>query len=502
MTNVTIDAPVSDMELVAGLRNSQRLNGSADLRIDSRQIEPGDVFLAFPGQRTDGRRYIDQAIKRGASAIVWEPEGFDFPLQWQSLTNSPVPGLAGRLGGIADAFYCSPSRRLSLIGVTGTNGKTSVSTWIAQALTLAGQRTGIIGTLGCGYIGELKESGNTTPDAVTAHRQLARFVAEGAGACAMEVSSIGLEEKRCAGLYFDTAVFTNLTRDHLDYHGTMDAYGAAKKSLFQWDGLNLGILNVDDPFGRQIAEELVATGLSICRYSAVGEDLNVEVRATNLIVRPDGLSFRLQTPDGGVHVETGLVGRFNAENLLAVASVLWHRGVSPARIAEIFWSLQPPCGRMQRLGGRAGIPLVVIDYAHTPDSLVQALVALGEQARVRHGKLKVVFGCGGDRDPGKRPLMGEAAARWSDEVWITSDNPRSESPAEIARAVQEGAPDARIEIERERAIAEVIRQADPRDVILVAGKGHEDYQEVQGVRIPFSDARVAADVLKECWGWG
>ena len=454
--------------------------GGAD---DSRQVQVGDLFLAYPGDLADGRRYIDDAIARGAIAVVWQP---DENFAWNpalTVTNMPAPDLRALAGPLAHAIYEHPSERLSLIAITGTNGKTTISQCLAQAYP---KPCAVIGTLGAGFPGALVETGFTTPEATTLMRYLAGFRDQGAAACALEASSIGIEEGRMNGVRVDVAVFANFTRDHLDYHGSMEAYAAAKEKLFAWPRLRTAVLNLDDEMGRRLARETIAN--RVLGY-AIGEprrDMPALVRAENLEETPFGQRFSLVLPNGRANVDTPLIGRYNVSNLLAVAAVLHDAGVQPAEVARRLSELQAPAGRMERLGG-LNEPLVVVDYAHTPDALENTLIALRPVASSRNGRLSVVFGCGGDRDHGKRPLMGEVASRLADQVLLTSDNPRSESAPGIIDEIVVGSTQAMIEVDRAAAIRNIVLAADERDVILVAGKGHEAYQEIQGVRHPFSD---------------
>ncbi|RTL53112.1 MAG: UDP-N-acetylmuramoyl-L-alanyl-D-glutamate--2,6-diaminopimelate ligase [Rhodocyclaceae bacterium] len=461
-----------------------------NLCIDSRRVQPGDVFLAWPGAATDGRRYLADAAAKGAAALCYEADKADVPVF--PIPSLAIPNLAGLAGALAHEVYGRPSEKLWLCGVTGTNGKTSVSQWIAQALNEVGRRCAVIGTLGNGFIEHLVDSPNTTPDAVTLHRDLAGFVAAGATACAMEVSSIGLDQGRTNGARFHTAVFTNLTRDHLEYHGTMEAYGAAKARLFHWPGLATAVVNLDDPFGRELAMQLRGRTPTI-GYTLEDQDGADQIlRAENFIMTATGQRFTV----AGENIETPLLGRFNTANLLAVLGALLAAGLPLVQAAASLGKLQAPPGRMERVGGEHG-PLVVVDYAHTPDALEKALTTLRETALARKGRLLCLFGCGGDRDPGKRPLMGAVAERLADGVLLTSDNPRSESPQAILDAIAAGmrypAPQ---ESDRASAIRRLIADAANEDVILLAGKGHEPYQEIAGQRLPFSDTETARRALE------
>jgi UDP-N-acetylmuramoyl-L-alanyl-D-glutamate--2,6-diaminopimelate ligase len=382
-----------------------------------------------------------------------------------------------------------------MAGVTGTNGKTSVTQWFAQALSALGRKCAVIGTLGNGFPGELVPGPNTTPGAAVLKSLLPELAAQGAQACAMEVSSIGLHQKRVADVVFDVAVFTNLTRDHLDYHGTMESYADEKRKLFDMPGLRTAVLNLDDPFGAALDEQL-AGRLRVIGYTLEGKVSHGEtLAALNLATTTSGIAFTLN----GVHIEAPVIGRFNASNLLAVIGALLAAGEKLADIAGVLPRLTFPPGRMQAIGGD-NAPLVVIDYAHTPDALEKALVTLADIARARAGKLVCVFGCGGgvSRDPGKRPIMGDIAERLADAVLLTSDNPRDEDPQTILAAIAAGMKvKPPIEPDRARAIKQAVAAADVRDVILLAGKGHEPYQEVAGVRHPFSDLEHARTALEQ-----
>jgi UDP-N-acetylmuramoyl-L-alanyl-D-glutamate--2,6-diaminopimelate ligase len=465
---------------------------AARLVADSRRVQRGDVFVAFPGAHADGRDFIAQAVARGAKAVIAEA-GAKARVGADETPLVEVAGLAEMSGEIAHLVYGRPSERLWLAGVTGTNGKTSVSQWIAQAIDAPGRRCAVVGTLGNGFVDALAESPNTTPDAITLHASLAGFLERGAQACAMEVSSIGLDQGRVNGAAFDVAVLTNLTRDHLEYHGSMEAYAAAKERLFALPGLGTAVINLDDAFGlglaRRLQGRLPLLGYALGPVHQVGDEL---LRAENLRMGAAGIEFELH----GTTVSASVVGRFNVANLLAVAGALLAKGERLADIAEALRRIRPPPGRMQALGGMDQ-PLLVIDYAHTPDALEKALGVLRETATARGGRLICVFGCGGDRDPGKRPQMGEAAERLADVVVVTSDNPRSEDPQAIAAAIVAGMRrPPRLQLDRAAAVREVVSSADRRDVILLAGKGHEPYQEIAGLRHPYSDLAAAESALE------
>ncbi|MBF0675451.1 UDP-N-acetylmuramoyl-L-alanyl-D-glutamate--2,6-diaminopimelate ligase [Pseudomonas sp.] len=459
-----------------------------ELTLDSRKVRPGDLFLAVPGASHDGRAHIADAIARGAVAVAYEAEGAP-PLPDSQATLLPIKGLSKQLSAIAGRFYGEPSRGLHLVGVTGTNGKTSVSQLLAQALDRLGERCGIVGTLGTGFHGALESGRHTTPDPLAVQATLALLKHAGARAVAMEVSSHGLAQGRVAGLDFDVAVFTNLSRDHLDYHGSMEAYGAVKATLFAWPQLRCRVINLDDPFGRQLAD---LEGARLIDYSI--DDAAAYVHCRQVRFDDHGVRAELITPQGQGLLRSPLLGRFNLSNLLAVIGALLGMDYSLDDVLRVLPDLQGPSGRMQRLGGGAA-PLVVVDYAHTPDALEKVLEALRPHVR---GRLLCLFGCGGDRDRGKRPLMAEVAERHADGVLVTDDNPRSEDPLEILAEIRAGftRPETvQFMSGRGPAIASLIAGASADDIVLLAGKGHEDYQEINGVRQPFSDLDEAGKAL-------
>ena len=463
------------------------------LVLDSRAIEPGDAFVAIAGFGAHGLGFVEQARAAGAAAVLFEPPA---PAEFQVPVDAiAVPGLRARMGEMADRFHAHPSRDMTMVGVTGTNGKTSTVQLLAQAWHLRGLRAGSIGTLGAGLYGEVVATGFTTPLVLQMHALLAELRDAGAGAVAMEVSSHALDQGRVANVHFDVAVFTNLTRDHLDYHGDMDSYGAAKARLFAWPGLKAAVINLDDAYGRELSARLARQVRGI-GMSSRGEE-NAAVRAENLNLDTSGIAFDLVIEGQAHGVRSRLLGRFNVDNLLAVAGTLHALGDAPVDIARALCRLQPIHGRMNRLGGDGVRPLVVIDYAHTPDALEQALSSLRDHAAAR---LICVFGCGGERDKGKRPQMAASAERLADKVIVTDDNPRAEDGDAIVAGIVAGfaRPDAVVvERDRAKAIARAIGEAGPRDIVLVAGKGHEPYQEINGVRHPFDDTAVARQCLDE-----
>jgi UDP-N-acetylmuramoyl-L-alanyl-D-glutamate--2,6-diaminopimelate ligase len=483
-----------------------RAQPGAHLHADTRSLAAGDVFLAYAVDGADNRPFIDGAIGRGAAAVLYQPENFTGAVD-PSLALA-VPALNELAGSIASGWYGDPSDTMRVIGVTGTNGKTSCSQWVAAALGALGTRCAIIGTLGTGMPGHLVHTGFTTPDAPQLQRSLAQLRDAGAQAIAMEVSSHALHQGRVNGTAFEIAVFTNLTQDHLDYHGTFAAYEAAKARLFAWPALRCAVINQDDEAGRR----LLASMQGHARTIAYGLGARIEVphapapqadawlHALNVRATATGTAFHLSTSDwGDADVEVQTLGAFNVSNLLGVLGALLAADVPFAAALAELAKLEPVNGRMQRLGGRLqnDEPLVVIDYAHTPDALEKTLEALRPMAAARGGELICMFGCGGDRDATKRPLMGAIAERLADGVVVTSDNPRSEDPQKILDQIAAGMKDAskarRIE-DRASAILQAIRGAAREDVIVLACKGHEATQEIMGKKRAFSDqdhARLA-----------
>jgi UDP-N-acetylmuramoyl-L-alanyl-D-glutamate--2,6-diaminopimelate ligase len=490
------------------------------LRTDSRRVGAGDGFVAWPGYAVDARRFVPDAQAAGAAACLVERDGveafgFDDP-RIASLT-----GLKAAAGPVADAYFGQPSRALDVVAVTGTNGKTSTAWWTAQALGALGRRCGLVGTLGVGEPppaaaskprapGEdraaaapaLDSTGLTTPDPVQLHAALRRFADTGCRACALEASSIGIAEHRLDGVRVAVALFTNLTPDHLDYHGDMDRYWAAKRRLFDWEGLRAAVVNVDDPHGAALADELRrSAGVDLWTVSTAGD---ARLRAVAPAQAGEALAFDVVEGALALPVRCpGVHGAFNATNLLLVAGALRALGVPLADAVAVLPRLTPVPGRMQRVAAAgveaSRVPAVVVDYAHTPDALDKALRALRPLAAARRGRLWCVFGCGGNRDAGKRPVMGAVAAALADVVVLTSDNPRDESPAAIIAEVAAGIAERRslhVVEDRRDAIAFALREAAAPDVVLLAGKGHEDYQETRGVRRAFSDVDEAAAALR------
>ncbi|HET7198320.1 MAG TPA: UDP-N-acetylmuramoyl-L-alanyl-D-glutamate--2,6-diaminopimelate ligase [Burkholderiales bacterium] len=456
------------------------------LTSDSRRCTPGTAFFAYPGEKADGRAHIADALARGASAVLWESaDRFPWRDEWR-VANVGVEALKSRAGELAAAFYGRPSERLWTCGITGTNGKTSCSQWLAALLEMTGTRAGVIGTLGSGYPGQLAGAGNTTPDALELQERLARFAHEGAGAVSMEVSSHGLVQGRVNGVRFACALFTNLSHDHLDYHGSMQAYAEAKTRLFDMPGLQAAVLNMDDALGRELAQRMRARGVRTIGYATHGP-----ARAAGEFLHARGDA--IDSSWGSAPLRVNAVGHFNVANALGVLGCLLAKGLAFDEALPLLERLPGVPGRMQKVSER---PLVVIDYAHTPDALEKVLGALRPVAAARRGRLVAVFGAGGDRDPSKRPLMGEVAGRLADRVVLTSDNPRGEEPQAIIAAIAAGMKGGHeVEPDRARAIGAAIQAAADEDVVLLAGKGHETYQEARGTRLPFSDAAVARGAL-------
>jgi len=492
-TNHTLSKP----RLAAADLRALDVLGMRRLTVDSRVMRRGDTFVAYPGENQDGRGYIPQAIAAGAASILWEPRGFKWNPAWR-VPNRPISHLRASAGLIAAHVYAHPGSRMRMIGVTGTNGKTTCSQWIARALNERGQRTAVIGTLGYGMTARLRPLANTTPDAVWLQAQLARFAAAGAAAVSMEVSSIGLAQGRVTGVPFDVALLTNLTRDHLDYHRTMAKYKRAKAELFACESLTHAVLNLDDAFGVELAAGIKRRGLQVIGYgfdAANGVSRRLpRITGRNFSSSAAGVRFDVSTPWGEASVASAVLGRHNASNLLATLAVLLACDIGLKEAVASLQRLGAVAGRMQRIGGGRR-PLAVIDYAHSPDALENVLRTLRE---LTTGELWCVFGCGGDRDRGKRPLMGAAASHLADRVIVTSDNPRFENPQGIINEIRRGVRGrCSVEPDRQRAIASALRGARRGDVVLIAGKGHEPYQEIRGVRHPFSDLGAARQALRE-----
>jgi len=477
--------------------------GARALTTDSRRVGAvaDTAFIAWPGYANDARQFAQGALRDGAVACILEADGAQAFHFERSERLAAMHGLKAQTGALASGFFGAPSDRLQVVASTGTNGKTSTAWWTAQALTLLGRRCGVVGTLGIGdppvgaEPGHLQFTGLTTPDPVTLHAAFRRMVDDGFSACAIEASSIGLDEHRLSGTHIDVALLTNLTQDHLDYHGSMEAYWQAKARLFSWPGLRAAVLNADDAHGAAMAERLRGSAIDLWAYSATGE---ARLCARDVRYVAGGLAFTLCEGAQRAELHSTLIGDYNVANLLAVVGALRALGVPLADAAAVCAQLTPVPGRMQRVAAPAGQPEVVVDYAHSPDALEKALLALQPLAAARGGALWCVFGCGGNRDGAKRPLMGAIAQRLAARVVVTSDNPRLEPPAAIIDAIVAGmtagaAP--QVMADRRDAIAHAVAGAAPQDVILLAGKGHEDYQDVGGVKHPFDDAVEARAAL-------
>ena len=489
-------------ELTAGMLAVPARLTVSDVTADSRAVTPGALFLACRGRTHHGMRFAAEALRRGARAVLYDPDGVD------EAPAEPPPGtfvaglaqLSEHAGVIADRFFGAPSAALTVAGITGTNGKTTCAWLLAQALEVIGRPAAYMGTLGFGRPAHLTPTVHTTPDAVSVQRQLAALRALGAECVSMEVSSHALDQGRVNGVRFNTAAFTNLTRDHLDYHGTMESYGAAKARLFRVAGLAHRVINIDDPFGAALAAEPSPAQLTVTTRAA--GDLRVPgaahfVRAVRVTPEPTGLTIAVDTSFGQAELAVRLMGEFNVDNSLTVLAVLLAWGVPLAAAVRALGRCRAASGRMEMFGGRGLTPLAIVDYAHTPDALEKALRAARLHCR---GQLRVVFGCGGDRDAGKRPLMGRIAAELADDLIVTDDNPRTEDPARIVADILAGVSrQAPLVVEHDRALA--IRLALARsssdDVVLIAGKGHEDYQILGSERRPFRDSQVVMDALRE-----
>lgn len=487
-------------DAVAWLR--ARVTGT--LQTDSRRVTPGDGFIAWPGAATDGRAHVADALARGATACLVEAEGVDAFRFAEGAPLATVRGLKAATGHIAALWFGEPSRALDVLAVTGTNGKTSTAWWLAESINLLSKNElpalagcAVVGTLGVGVPPQVQTMGMTTPDPVLLQRAFRQFTDRGLRACAIEASSIGLAEHRLAGAQIRVGVFTNFTQDHLDYHGSMAEYWKAKRVLFQWPGLQVAVINVDDATGAQLHAELAAASKALDLWS-VSASGPARLMARDIVAAQGGLQWWVMEGNEQHLLQSQLVGNYNVLNVLGVIATLRSLGIPLAAAVQACAQLQPVPGRMQQLA-QPGQPLVAVDYAHTPDALEKALQALRPIAQQRGGQLWCVFGCGGDRDASKRPLMGAAAQRHADWVIATSDNPRSEDPAVILHQILLGTiagETVRVEPDRAAAIALALREAAAQDVVLIAGKGHEDYQEVAGVRRPFSDMAQARSALQ------
>jgi UDP-N-acetylmuramoyl-L-alanyl-D-glutamate--2,6-diaminopimelate ligase len=508
MTSTTALGPRRLADLTAGLASVPPELVVRDVTLDSRAASPGALFLACSGRTSHGLRFAPQAVALGASAVLYEDTADAAqakPDFGSDIFVAAVPQLSQHVGTIADRFFGAPSAAVTVVGITGTNGKTTCAWLLAQALQHCSRPAGYMGTLGFGVPPSVMATEHTTSDAVTVHRQLAALRNLGAECVCMEVSSHAIDQNRVGAVRFNTAAFTNLTRDHLDYHGTMEAYGDAKARLFEWPSLTSRVINADDAFGSKLAAQpspsrLVLT--SRMSTTTVGSLANVEqVRAVRATPGSAGLAIEVESSWGNTRLTVPLIGEFNVDNVLTVLAVLLAWDIPLAQAAAAIEKCRAPSGRMELFGGTAASPLAIVDYAHTPDALAKALQAARPHCR---GQLRVVFGCGGDRDAGKRPLMGRIAVELADDVIVTDDNPRTEDPARIVADILAGmpgpgaatSPGTMVEHDRTRAIQTALRRSGPGDVVLIAGKGHEDYQIYGTVRRPFSDQAVVSAELQ------
>jgi UDP-N-acetylmuramoyl-L-alanyl-D-glutamate--2,6-diaminopimelate ligase len=483
-----------------------------NLVADSRQVKQGDTFMAYAGEKHDAREYIPQAIAAGANAVLWDAHDFTWNPSWK-LPSLPIADLRAKAGLIASHVYGDPSQKLQLVGITGTNGKTSCSHWYAQAMTLLHRKTAVMGTMGNGFEGAFEPTINTTLDAVTMQRLFAQYVRDGAESVAMEVSSHGIAQGRISGATFSVAVLTNLSRDHLDYHQDMDTYAATKAKLFLLPGLKYAVLNLDDILGVELSRQLESKPVQVIGYGFIKQEVITHsdrfkmLAGSNLKTSISGLEFDVEYERSKEKLKTGLMGRFNAANLLAVVGALLAVGIKLSDAVCALQHVKTIPGRMEKFGGTRQ-PVVIVDYAHTPDALEKALSTLreilrntdrGEDAQSNKARLICVLGCGGERDSGKRALVGEVATRFADEVIFTSDNPRGENPHAIIEDMVAGTFKSNYEVEENRALAiyQAIYSARQGDIVLIAGKGHETYQEIKGEKIPFSDAATVQQILND-----
>ncbi|HEX5458388.1 MAG TPA: UDP-N-acetylmuramoyl-L-alanyl-D-glutamate--2,6-diaminopimelate ligase [Steroidobacteraceae bacterium] len=499
--------------LTAGLIEAPAALEVSDVTLDSRAVLPGALFLACRGRGRHGAAFAGEALARGARAVLYEPDDGAPELIEAALGGTPgaraggsqeafvapLAHLSHHAGLIADRFFGEPSQALTVAGITGTNGKTTCAWLLAQALGRCDRPAAYMGTIGFGFPDALADTEHTTSDAVTVHRRLAAMRTLGAEAVSMEVSSHALDQDRVGGVRFHTAAFTNLTRDHLDYHGTMAAYAEAKAGLFAWPGLATRVINVDDEFGARLAGQVSPAQLVITTRGSATPAMPPGarvVRAVRSAAAAAGLRLDVESSWGTARLDVPLIGEFNADNALTVLAVLLAWDVPLTEATAALGSCRAAPGRMEAVAGGGAAPLVIVDYAHTPDALAKALRAARAHCR---GRLRVVFGCGGDRDPGKRPMMGRIAAELADELVVTDDNPRSESPERIVGQILTGIPagiPVRVEHDRSRAIGTSIARSGPQDVVLIAGKGHEEYQIYGSERRPFSDQSVARAALE------
>ncbi|MEZ5480708.1 MAG: UDP-N-acetylmuramoyl-L-alanyl-D-glutamate--2,6-diaminopimelate ligase [Porticoccaceae bacterium] len=489
--NMTLRQLLADVEL-PGVQLPEEWVDTliSGVTLDSRSVRPGDLFIAVPGTVADGRKFIPQALQSGAAVVLAEAGG---GIDRQDRVIE-IEGLLHKASAIAASFYGDPSRSISMTGVTGTNGKTTCTQLLAQLFGFLEQTSGVLGTLGYGVVkpdtSTLISTGMTTPDAVAVQAILAELKELGVRQVAMEVSSHSLTQGRVEAVHFDTAIFTNLSQDHLDYHGTMDAYSDAKARLFSYPGIRCAIINVDDAMGARLSAEL-RDDIELYRYSL--KDTHAEIHASGIELAAGGITAEVKTPWGSGQLKSSLLGEFNLSNLLAIIAAACMQGFALEDVLAAVPKLQPIPGRMEQVVPK-GRPQIVVDYAHTPDALKQVLLALRMHCE---GKLWCVFGCGGDRDQGKRPLMGEVASQLADHVIVTSDNPRGESAIAIIDAIVAGTDGrAKIRVDRAEAIEYAVVRAALEDTVLLAGKGHETYQVIGETRLPFSDITQARLALR------
>lgn len=471
------------------------------MNVDSREIQKGDLFIALTGETNDGAAFITDAINNGAVAVlinssskqVVDMPGVDGDIK-ATVPVIEINDLREQAGLIADRFYQHPSRQLRVYGVTGTNGKTSCSHFIAQMLS-QDNKCGLLGTLGSGLYSELVETGYTTPDVISCHKWLAEVKAKKADFAVMEVSSHALVQHRVDGILFDTAVFTNLSQEHLDFHGDMESYANAKMKLFEFSGLKHAVVNTDDATGRELIKKI--SGNVNCISYGIEKEYNPDVCAEDIMLNRDGISMTVITSAGKRQVSVPLIGKFNVSNILATLSVMLVSGIDFDTAVNQLQKIKSVAGRMQSFIADT-FPMVVVDFAHTPDALEQALIALKEHTK---NELWCVFGCGGDRDSGKRPIMGGISEKYSDWVVLTNDNPRTEDYKKIIKDIQLGMKNperAYVEYDRKSAIDYALANAKSDDVVLIAGKGHERYQQIQNEKIPFSDIEIVSEALGAC----
>lgn len=480
-------------ELLTGIVQIKKDLEVMHIALDSREIGEGGVFFALAGTMQHGLKYAEQVRQQGAIAIIYDPakQGVELAKKYQEIRLIAVDKLSEKLGEIAARFYADPAQHLSIIGVTGTNGKTSCSQFLAQAM----ESCAVVGTLGWGEYGNLHSTSNTTPDACTLHRILAQFVTQGLSHVAMEVSSHGLQQGRVNAVKFEGAIFNNLSRDHLDYHSSIEAYFRAKLRLVQWPDLRFVIVNLDDAYAERVIAA-IADQVRVLTYSLKNKThaKSASINASNIYYSLAGIECDIDWQGQQARLKVGLLGDFNLQNVLAVLAVLLEKGQPLVTCITAIESVQPVVGRMECFSGRAGSPLVVVDYAHTPDALSHVLSTLRQHCR---NNLSVIFGCGGDRDKGKRKEMGTIAERLADQVIVTDDNPRFEDGMAIINDIisDHKTRKASVVKDRKSAIEQGILGCSELDVVLVAGKGHEDYQDIKGVKYPFSDREIVKELL-------